>query len=69
MSADTSAVRAEEQLDLEALSAYLAREGFSGGRGISVTNGVPKLRLEIDDFLFACDGRHRGTTFGGLRSV
>ena len=40
-----------------------------GGRGISVTNGVPKLRLEIDDFLFACDGRHRGTIFGGLRSV
>ena len=36
MSADTSAVRAEEQLDLDALSAYLNREGFSGGRSISV---------------------------------
>src|SRR5437660_5233507 len=36
MTADTSVVRAEEQLDLEALSAYLAREGFSGGRAISV---------------------------------
>ena len=36
MSADTSAVRAEEQLDLEALSAYLEREGFTRGQGISV---------------------------------
>jgi aminoglycoside phosphotransferase (APT) family kinase protein len=36
MSADTSAVRAEEQLDLQALSAYLEREGFSQGRGIAV---------------------------------
>jgi aminoglycoside phosphotransferase (APT) family kinase protein len=36
MPADTSAVRAEEQLDLEALSAYLNREGFSGGRSLSV---------------------------------
>ena len=36
MSADTSAVRAEEQLDLETLSAYLEREGFSGGHRISV---------------------------------
>src|SRR6266480_1065560 len=30
MSADTSAVRAEEQLDIEAISAYLSREGISG---------------------------------------
>ena len=36
MSADTSAVRAEEQLDLPALSAYLERESFSLGRKISV---------------------------------
>src|SRR5260370_47640 len=36
MSADTSAVRAEEQLDLPALSAYLERESFSRGRKISV---------------------------------
>src|SRR5260370_35056303 len=36
MSADTSAVRAEEQLDLPALSAYLERENFSRGRKISV---------------------------------
>lgn len=36
MSADTSAVRAEEQLDLEALSAYLRRQGFSRGGSISV---------------------------------
>jgi aminoglycoside phosphotransferase (APT) family kinase protein len=36
MSADTSAVRAEEQLDLDALSSYLDRRGFSRGRKISV---------------------------------
>jgi len=36
MSADTRAVRAEEQLDLEALSAYLEREGFSRGQRISI---------------------------------
>ena len=36
MSADTSAVRAEEQLDLDALSSYLDRAGFSHGRNISV---------------------------------
>src|SRR6266851_5244177 len=36
MSADTSAVRVEEQLDLEALSAYLEREGFTHGRRICV---------------------------------
>src|SRR5260370_13486548 len=36
MSADTSAVRAEERLDLAALSAYLGRESFSGGRKVSV---------------------------------
>jgi aminoglycoside phosphotransferase (APT) family kinase protein len=36
MSADTSAVRAEEELDLEALSSYLDREGFSRGRTLSV---------------------------------
>ncbi len=36
MSADTSAIRAEEQLDLEALSSYLEREGFAHGRRISV---------------------------------
>src|SRR5450755_3094077 len=36
MSADTSAIRAEEQLDLEALLSYLDREGFSHGRSISV---------------------------------
>ena len=36
MSADTSAVRAEEQLDTEALAGYLEREGFSRGRKISV---------------------------------
>src|SRR5215472_7171415 len=36
MSADTSAVRAEEQLDLEALSSYLEREGFSQGRQVSL---------------------------------
>src|SRR5438132_9276634 len=36
MSADTRAVRAEEQLDLAALSAYLERESFSRGRKISV---------------------------------
>ena len=36
MSADTSAVRAEEQLDLEALSAYLEREGFARSQRISV---------------------------------
>jgi aminoglycoside phosphotransferase (APT) family kinase protein len=36
MSADTTAIRAEEQLDLEALSSYLEEVGFSHGRGISV---------------------------------
>jgi aminoglycoside phosphotransferase (APT) family kinase protein len=36
MSADTSVVRVEEQLDLEALSAYLEREGFTHGRRICV---------------------------------
>ena len=36
MPADTSAVRAEEQLDLVALSAYLDERGFSRGRRISV---------------------------------
>ena len=36
MPADTSAVRAEEQLDLGALSSYLEREGFSRGQRISV---------------------------------
>src|SRR4030095_12094628 len=36
MQAADSAVRAEEQLDLEALSAYLEREGFSRGQRISV---------------------------------
>ena len=36
MSADTSAVRAEEQLDLEALSSYLDRQGFARGRRIAV---------------------------------
>jgi aminoglycoside phosphotransferase (APT) family kinase protein len=36
MSADTSAVRAEEQLDLDALSAYLDAQGFSRGRRISI---------------------------------
>jgi aminoglycoside phosphotransferase (APT) family kinase protein len=33
---DTSEVRAEEQLDLEALSSYLNRAGFSRGRNISI---------------------------------
>src|ERR1700722_15069205 len=36
MPADTSAVRAEEQLDLVALSSYLDGRGFSRGRRISV---------------------------------
>jgi aminoglycoside phosphotransferase (APT) family kinase protein len=36
MSADTSAVRAEEQLDLETLSSYLKSRGFSRGGRISV---------------------------------
>src|SRR5579863_6453745 len=36
MSADTSAVRSEEQLDLGALSSYLECQGFSRGRKISV---------------------------------
>ena len=36
MSGDTSAVRAEEQLDLDALSSYLDARGFSNGRGISI---------------------------------
>ena len=36
MAADTCAVRAEERLDLAALSAYLERESFSRGRKISV---------------------------------
>lgn len=36
MSADTSAVRAEEQLDLDALSSYLGRQGFSQGGKIAI---------------------------------
>jgi aminoglycoside phosphotransferase (APT) family kinase protein len=36
MPADTSAVRAEEQLDVEALSSYLDGRGFSRGRSISI---------------------------------
>src|SRR6476660_2762147 len=36
MSADTTAVRVEAQFDIEALSSYLEREGFSHGRRISV---------------------------------
>jgi aminoglycoside phosphotransferase (APT) family kinase protein len=36
MPADTSAVRAEEQLDLEALSSYLDGRGFSRARRISI---------------------------------
>jgi aminoglycoside phosphotransferase (APT) family kinase protein len=36
MSADTSAVRTEEQLDLDALSSYLDWQGFSGGRNIAI---------------------------------
>jgi aminoglycoside phosphotransferase (APT) family kinase protein len=36
MPADTSAVRAEEQLNLDALSSYLDGQGFSRGRQISI---------------------------------
>jgi len=36
MPADTSAVRAEEQLDLDALSSYLAGQGFLRDRRISI---------------------------------
>src|SRR6202023_2098541 len=36
MPADTSAVRAEEQLDLDALSSYLAGQGFLRDQRISI---------------------------------
>src|SRR5207249_9313015 len=51
--ADTCAVRVEEQLDLESISSYLEREGFSRGRRISIeqfpgghSNLTYLLRLE-----------------------
>src|SRR5262249_54452723 len=54
MPADTSAVRAEEQLDLETLTTYLEHEDFLHGRKISIQQfpgGHSNLTylLQLDD--------------------